>query len=185
MIAFVTTIGEPTTDMCIWSLKRNGFEVHTVSGEDSLADKLVRIVTEAYSLDVEFLRVDADVIVNKYMTPDLLNHLSNNQTIWWWQFKVFDWFQQHETHSMSFIKREALLSLRKRVEDFKDHIRPETGLSRIEELHNPRRMITYEEHIMGIHGYGIRDMKYVIKLKANRGQSSRYDFELARKLYEL
>lgn len=180
MRAYITSIGEPTTDLCVWALKRNGFDVRVIQRSDSLAQKLQTIYENA---DDDFLRVDADIIVNRNMTPSLLESL--NKDIWWWQFITFDWFKQDTTYSMAYIKRQALPSLRANIGRFKDDIRPETQVSRIEELHEPRRMETYDKEIMGLHGYGIKDIKSVMKLKANRGQSSLYDFELARKLDEL
>jgi hypothetical protein len=66
-----------------------------------------------------------------------------------------------------------------------DDVRPETQVSRIEALHNPRRMNTYKKQIVGLHGYGIKDFKYVMKTKAQRGQSDAYDFELAEELNKL
>lgn len=185
MKAYVTSIGEPTTELCVWALERNGFEVYLLNRDDSLARKLATIYKLA---EEDFLRVDADIIVNRNMTPDNLRKIERIdylQNAWWIQFVTFDWFKQDITHSMSYIKKEALPSLRANIGSFKDDIRPETQVSRIEELHNPRRMETYDNQIMGVHGYGIKDIKPVIKLKANRGQSHLYDFELARKLNEL
>lgn len=185
MIAYITSIGEPTTELCMWALERNGFEVKLLERRDSLAKKLETIYEDAQD---DFLRVDADIIVNRNMTPGNLRRIERIdylQNAWWIQFTTFDWFKQDITHSMSFVKKEALPALRANIGRFKDNIRPETQVSRIEELHNPRRMETYDKEIMGLHGYGVRDLKPVIKLKANRGQSHLYDFELARKLNEL
>lgn len=61
MKAYVTSIGEPTTDLCVWSLERNGFETVLIQDQTTLAEKLKRIYSEA---DEDFVRIDADVIVN-------------------------------------------------------------------------------------------------------------------------
>lgn len=180
MKAYVTSIGEPTTALCLWSLERNGFDVTVIEGNSTLAEKLKHIYELA---DQGFLRVDADIIVNRNMTPDKLLSFENPD-IWWWQFRTFDWYKQDLNYAMAYIKKEALPCLRANIGRFQDDIRPETQVSRIAELHNPRRMKTHDE-VMGLHGYGIKDIKPVIKLKASRGQSHLYDFDLAKRLDEL
>lgn len=187
MIAFVTTLGEPTTDLCIWSLKRNGFEVHTISGQDSLASKLKRIYEEASSLDCDFLRVDADVVVNAKCNMATINTVllqPSLQDAWWVQFRTFDWYQQLPGYGgVQFIKREALPTLLKNIDLFMDFDRPETELSRSHGMYNPRR---FESHVgvMGIHNYK-NDVRRVAKVKAHRGQSANYDFDLAQRLEKL
>jgi hypothetical protein len=188
MIAYVTTIGEPTTDLCVWSLKRNGFDVKIIDGQDSLASKLKRIYKEANELDCDFVRVDADIIVNRNFTPEAISKIEKEdylQNAWWLQFVTFDWYKLDTSHSMSYIKKQAVPYLNQVIDKFQDNIRPETESSRIYQFYNPRRFETYDKQIMGIHGYGIKNIKPVIKLKANRGQSDLYDFELAERLNQL
>lgn len=180
MKAFVTSIGEPTTDLCVWALERQGFEVELVKGNDLLSHKLEYIYNTA---DTDFLRVDADIIVNRNLTPELLDSLDKN--IWWWQFITFDWYKQDITHSMAFIQQPAIQPLRDNIGRFINNLRPETESSRIKEFYNPRRMDTYSDKIMGIHGYGITDIEPVKKLKKERKQSHLYDFELADRLDKL
>lgn len=182
MKAFVTSTGEPTTELCVWALKRQGFDVVLLKSDSSLAEKLKDIYNFA---DDDFIRIDADIIVNKNFTIDLIDELKNDDKIWWWQFNTFDWYKQDISNSIAFIRKEALPALRKNINNFQDNIRPETESSRIKELNKPRRMKTYTDEIIGIHGYGIKDIKPVIKLKAERGQSHLYDFELAKRLGEL
>lgn len=177
MIAFVTTIGEPTTDLCIWSLKRNGFEVHTVSGSDSLACKLKRIYEEASNLDVDFVRVDADVVPNRNLVPDI----KVDQDIWWAQFQCFDWYRQDIMNGgIQFIRREALPHLLTHINEAMHLERPETYVYRLEEFGNPRRCITVEG-IKGIHGFS-NDSSKAKAVKQRRNQIDGYDFELAERL---
>ena len=183
MIAFVTTIGEPTTDLCIWSLKRNGFEVHTISGDDSLQSKLKRIYEEAYHLDVDFIRVDADVIPNRNLTPDkVLSHAYEG--LWWVQFLTYDWYKQDVTHGgVQYIKKEALPALVKHVDEFSNAYRPETYLYRLDEFYNPRRC-AHVDTIMGLHGYR-GDVERVKAIKEQRGQLNSYDWELVDRINNL
>jgi hypothetical protein len=181
--AVVTSVGEPTTDLCVWSLKRNGFEVILYKDDSTLWAKLKRAYNE---LDEDFLRVDADIVPNRDLTPAFLaNEVTNtNREVWWWQFLCFDWFKLNTTHAVSFMRKQSLPAVRARVDEFKRDIRPETECSRIAEFYNPRRFDTINQ-IVGLHGYATRDMKPVVALKANRGQSHLYDFELAKRLNEL
>jgi len=178
---FVTSIGEPTTDVCVWSLKRNGFDVELLQDNSSLQNKLKRIFEKA---DDDFLRVDADITVNKNLTPEFLSSLELDE-IWWWQFLCFDWYKLDIAHCMSFIKKPAIEHLRANIDRFERSLRPETDVSRIEELHNPRRLLTYEDRIVGLHGYGIKDIQPVIELKKARNQDYLYDFEMVERLKEL
>lgn len=180
MKCYVTTIGEPTTDLCIWSLKRNGFDVEVIDGNDSLASKLKRIYLKA---DDSFYRVDADVIVNKNLLPT--KHLIIRDT-WWLQFQVFDWYKQDITNGgIQYIKKEALPILISHVDEMMDKERPETYMFRLKEFSEPRRCTTITDKIMGIHGYGQNDIDKVISTKQRRGQYDLYDFELCKRLNEL
>lgn len=181
MKAYVTSIGEPTTELCIWALERNGFEVQLIKDQRSLWSKLKDIY---YDADDSFLRVDADIIVNRSMTPKLLSGLDDGVT-WWWQFITFDWYKLDINHSMAFIAIAALPALKANIGRFKLSPRPETDASRLSEFHNPRRMKTYEKEIMGLHGFGIKDIEPIKRMKAIRGQLSAYDFEMTERLNQL
>ncbi len=183
--AFITSIGEPTTFLCKWALERNGFDVVLIQGETSLLEKLDIIYNYG---DEDFIRVDADTIVNHNCTEKNIKKILSEDYLknaWWVQFKTFCWFSVDITHGgVQFYKKEALPFLRKSVEKFEGIDRPETQLSRIHQFYNPRRFET-NDTIMGLNGYGIKDLKPAIQLKASRGQSANYDFELAQRLYEL
>lgn len=182
MRAFVTSIGEPTTDLCVWSLRRNGFDVILIKDETTLWHKLKLIYEYA---EEDFFRVDADIIVNNRLTPEMLSWLdAKNPEIWWWQFLTFDWLKLNLTHSMSYIRKEAIPALCSRIEFVERSNRPETEMSRIKEFYDPRRFDTYEDEIMGLHGYKA-DLKRVKKIKHIRNQQNLYDFEMAERLNKL
>lgn len=187
MIAFVTTIGEKTTDTCVWSLKRNGFEVHTVSGDTTLAEKLKDIYEEALQLDIDFLRVDADVVVNNNCTPGIIESIANlnmHNDAWWLQFQTFDWFQQNVGYGgIQYIRREALPVLNENITSFMNAERPETEMTRSYGMYNPRRFESFEM-IMGIHNYK-NDIERVRAVKTRRDQLKHYDFELAERLEKI
>lgn len=180
MKAFVTSVGEPTTDLCVWSLERNGFDVEVIKNQYSLASKLDYIYHVA---EDDFVRVDADVIVNKNLTERAVL-ASQYPYVWWVQFLTFDWFKQDNTHGgVQFIKKEAIPTLRSRIGEFSEAERPESQMYRLDEFENPRRCYT-QPVVMGIHGYK-NDLKSVAKTKTRRGQLSGYDFELAERLNNL
>lgn len=182
MKAYVTSIGEQTTDLCIWALERNGFDCVLVSGDTSLATKLKDIYDRA---DDDFLRVDADIIVNKWFNAKTLSWLdAKNPDIWWWQFLTFDFLKLNITHSISYIKKEAIPHLRLKVELVEKSNRPETEMSRIKEFYEPRRFDTYSDEIVGLHGYKA-DLERVKKTKHVRNQIALYDFEMAERLNQL
>lgn len=182
MKAFVTSIGEKTTDLAIWSLERNGFKVTPRTDNFSLAEKLKWIYSQA---DDDFLRIDADVIVNRNCTPEnLLRYTESLKDAWWVQFQMFDWYQQDVSYGgVQFIRKEALPVLRENIEKFMQHERPETELTRSYGMYNPRRFESYDM-VMGMHNYK-NDMARVKAVKTRRNQLDNYDFELAERLEEL
>jgi hypothetical protein len=182
MKAFVASIDEPTTDLCVWSLERNGFEVVLLNNGSLLADKLKTVYEQA---DDDFVRIDADVVVNKSFTPQFAkDHLIPDA--WWMQFLCFDWLKLDLAYGgTQLITKEALPALRANVDNVHAHDRPETALSRIEEFYNPRRFQS-STAVVGIHGFALGEhLDRVIYQKKKRSYYGTFDFELARKLEEL
>lgn len=184
MKAYVTSIGEVTTDLCVWALQRNGFEVEVIHNPGLLVDKLKAIYEMA---DQDFIRVDADTVVNKDFTPDfVLNAMDNFPYRWWLQFMTFGWHRQNMIHGgVQFIKKEALPALRASVDAVHDQDRPETMLTRIPAMYNPRRFDSLEDVCVGLHGFAAADVDRVISQKKKRDYFNDYDFELAAKLEDL
>lgn len=183
MKAYITSIGEPTTDLCVWALQRNGFETVLIQDANtSLWEKLKAIYEMA---DNDFVRVDADIIVNKNFTPEAVSWLTlENADIWWWQFLCFDLLKLDITHSMAFMKKECFPAVRNQIEKAKNSNRPETYMSRIKELYSPRRFDTFSDEIMGLHGYKA-DLRRAKLLKHVRNQQDLYDFDLAERLQRI
>lgn len=177
MIAFITSTNEPTTELCRWSLDRLGFHTILYIDQTSLWNKLEGIFEEA---DDDFLRVDADVVVNKNVLD-----LVTQDKYWWYQAQTFDWFKQDVTNGgIQFIRKECIPIIREHLNEAKHQERPESHLYRLEALHNPRRCVTYET-ICGIHGYKQNDINNIRETKLRRGQFENYDWELAERLSEL
>jgi hypothetical protein len=178
MKAYVTSIGEPTTELCKWSLERQGIDVEVVKGSDSFNAKLEYIYHEA---DSDFLRVDADVIVNRNVSQ-LIEQCPED--IWWWQSMSFDWWRQDIGYAgVQYIKKQCLPILRKHISEVQHLDRPESLMYRLEEFHNPRRCES-STIVCGLHGWGQNDLDRVKAIKEKRHQMANYDFELARRLNE-
>lgn len=179
MKAYVFATNEPTLELCVWSLERNGWEVIIYQDDTSLWAKLKRLYHEA---EDGFARVDADVIVNNNFTPEKLTTIPS---VWWIQYCTFDWYKQNiTTGGVNVVSYEALPALRHNIGQFELAERPESQMYRIDEFYNPRRCETVSE-IMGLHGYGVKDFQYVVDTKQRRNQLEAYDFQLTERLNEL
>lgn len=183
MVAIITSIGEPTTELCTWSLDRNGFEVHLVQSEDTtLHTKLEYIYN---NFDQDFLRVDADVIVNKNCNPRDIEDSLKDTIIWWQQYTCWDWWKQDVSYGgIQFIRRQALPALRANISRFKDAERPESQMYRLDEFNSPRRCVSNHQ-ILGLNGYGQTDINRVKDTKRRRNQYHNYDWQLVEKLNNL
>lgn len=178
MKAFVTSIGESTTELCVWSLERQGFDVELIQDPDtSLAHKLEQIYNLA---DDDFIRVDADVIVTRK-----IKLLDKPKDIWWVQAQCFGMISQDIIYGgVQWIGKECLPALRKHIGAQLQAERPETAMYRLEEFYSPRRCQSVDL-VCGIHSFGKQDMQRIQDTKERRGQASNYDFELADRMQEL
>lgn len=176
MKAFVTSIGESTTDLCIWSLTRQGFDVVLILNPRSLWSKLKDIYEQA---EDDFIRVDADVVVNRN-----IKELIKLKDKLWCQSLTYDWFKQDVTHGgVQFIRKDAIQVLRDNVHKAERLERPESHMFRLEEFHNPRKCGTFDV-ICGLNGYKQTDIKRVRDTKERRNQTG-YDWELAERISAL
>lgn len=177
MRAYITSIGEPTTDLCKWSVERNGYEAVIVDGDSSLAQKLQWIYNE---VEDDFLRIDADVICNRNLNRKLT---PGKGYIWWIQYMTYDWYNQDAMYGgVQFVKKHALPTLRKNIQDHITAERPESQMFRLPAFHEPRRCES-SQTIMGIHGYKQTDVDRVRQTKQRRGQD--YDWELFERIQAL
>lgn len=174
MKAYVTSIGEPTTDLCVWSLERQGFEVVLLNDGTTLWNKLKKIYEMA---DDTFLRVDADVIANRN-----IKRVAMPSSVWWVQYNCFGWFSQEASPGgIQLYGKETLEHLRKRIDEAEHMDRPETFMSRLVEFHEPRRFAS-SDMICGVHGYMQNDYDRIYKVKAHRNQLDNYDFDWVTKV---
>ena len=179
MRAFVTSIGEQTTGLCIWSLERQGFDVTLMQDKTSFNNKLQAIYNLA---EDDFIRVDADVIVNRNVQKFIE---SCPEEVWWLQSMSFDWWKQDVGYAgVQYIKKECIPYIREGIKEALHIDRPESYCYRLPEFHNPRRCIG-SDIVCGLHGFGQNDMDRVKQLKKARGQIEQYDFELAKRIEDV
>lgn len=181
MKAYVTSVGERTTNLCLWSLQRQGFDTELVSGNSTLGEKLQYIYETA---DDDFVRVDADVIVAKRL-DHIVTYPPFSENVWWVQFPVFDMYKLDLSNGgIQYIKKDALDALRRGIGEFLHDDRPETRMWNLDALKRPRRCQTYKYHVAGLHGFAQKDLDRVKTTKNNRKYADTYDFEMADKLQE-
>lgn len=181
MLAVITSTGERTTQLCKWSLERNGFQVMLIKDDTSLAEKLDYIYTIT---EEDFVRIDADIIPNSILTEAAVRS-SCPEDIWWVQYQIYDWFQQDTAWGgVQYIRKEALPALRNNIKTFYEAERPESQMYRLDEFHNPRRCKGFPA-VMGLHGYGqtIEDIERAKQTKARRKQE--YDWQLFERVERL
>lgn len=181
MKAFVFSIGEKTTDLCVDLMKEMGFDVVLFRDDTTLWEKLKRFYEEALQTnDKEFVRIDADIIPNR-RTLDLVKI---NDGCLWHCAVGWDWYKQERgSISIHHMKREAVEMCLENIDTAKQEVRPESHLWRLQEFHFPR--VCHSVNIScGIHGYGQTDQRERIKgIKASRKQG--YDWELLERIEAL
>lgn len=180
MKAYVFSIGEPTTDLCVELMEKYGFDVQLIYNEtSSLWDKLKYFYTKALETEDDVsVRIDADIIPNrnvKRLVDDFING--------WSCASGYDWYKQDRgAISIHVMDRATVKKCLKHIEEAKDKVRPETYLWRLKGVNNLTDV--EEDYSCGIHGYGQQTHRDRIKaLKDSRGQS--YDWDLVERIEAL
>lgn len=174
--AYITSIGEPTTELCKWSLVRQGVDVVLLQDSDTtLAEKLEFIYNDA---DDDFLRIDADVIPNR----NILKIADYEREAWWVQGQCFGWYAQDLVYGgVQLIRRQALPALKANIGKHLNDERPETAMSRLPEFYDPRRFVSVDI-VCGLHGWNQTDIERVKEIKERRGQYNNYDWRLVERM---
>lgn len=180
MKAYVFSIGEPTTELCIELMEKYGFDVQLIYNEtSSLWDKLKYFYTKALETEDDvFVRIDADIIPNrnvKRLVDDFING--------WTCASGFDWYKQDRgAISIHVMNRSIIEKCLAHIDEAKDEVRPETYLWRLPEVN--KHTVIKEEYSCGIHGYGQKHHRQRIKdLKHLRNQ--KYDWDLVERIEAL
>ena len=180
MRAYVTSVGEKTTDICVTQLKKFGFDVVLLDHKEKWIEKYKRFINIA---DEDCIRVDADIILNS----NIIDPLKYTQGLSNWlmcQFKVYDIYKNNIHLGIPVMYKKEALGIIRRNFDKVNPLRPEATAWRIPEI-NPHTFNIDE--VVGIHGiYQDADtVRRAMKNKIDRKQFSDYDFELIEKLMNL
>lgn len=174
MLAYVFSIGEPTTPLCVEALERNGLEVILYQDGSRFTEKYKRLMTEA---EPPFVRVDADIIVN-HRVKEYLKEAKDWSCPYGWVW----WQQDLQPMSVMYYSKEVVELIKPHLYDeiFLHTARPEQYMWSLPEMQGKNHKI---EVPVGLKGYGIRNLKPVKERKANRGQT--YDWRWIEKINEL
>jgi len=180
MIAYVTSVGEKTTQICVDQLKSFGFDVVLLDGVESWPNKYRRFINEARE---DCIRVDADVIVNENIGVAIMKVIDRDVLMS--QFSVYDFYKNNTSvGNPVYYTKKALEIIREHIKEIDDR-RPEASAWRLKEINE--YTITIESEIVGLHGFGQDDetVARARKNKENRGQIDMYNFDLVGRLRKL
>jgi len=190
MKAFVFSIGEKTTDICQWSLKRLGFEtVLLYDPKTTLSQKYEQFLEMAKD-EKWVIRCDADLIVLPKFKELLEEAFKSdpNEEIWWWNFRPFDFLHYSQSHSGPKAMNHKVIEAGQKYKKnfFRQVLRPEREFWNQEVFKNPRRCQVVEG-VASLHGFKQTPEYYkrVNEMKKKRGQWQKYDHELIDKLNNL
>jgi len=180
MIAYVTSIGEATTGICVWQLKRFGFEVILLGGKEDWFDKYCRFIDEAEKRNENCFRVDADIIVNKKIESIEFY----DYDFYMAQFTVWDFYKNDISQSCPILYGIDSFKIIKNNLNKIDKQRPECSASRLEKIH-PR--FVKNSTIVGMHGFfqDLDDQKRAYESRKRKNQLDEFDFDLVNKIREL
>jgi len=174
MKVFLTSVGERTTDLCRWQLERLGFEVVLLADKELWIGKYAKFLELARKTKENCLRIDADIICNKYIKifQDIDAFIAKAH--------VYDLYR-NEVWPLSpvYYSKEALQEIHN-TSWAVDINRPETGVWRLFQ----KRTIVLPE-VVGLHGF-FQDKETIKRAKQNkidRNQIQDYDFELVERIY--
>lgn len=174
MLAYVFSIGEPTTQLCVEALEKNGLEVVLYQDGSRFTEKYKRLMTEA---EPPFVRVDADIIVN-YRVKEYLEQAKDWSCPYGWVW----WQQDLQPISVMYYSGEVVEIIKPHLydKDFLNTPRPEQHMWSLPEIQGKNHKI---ETPVGLKGYGVRNLKPVKERKANRGQV--YDWRWVERINSL
>lgn len=176
MKAYIFSIGESTTDLCVELMKEYGFEVVLYQDDTTLWEKLKRFYAEALETKSDvFVRIDADIIPNR--------NVLKLQSKGWTCASGYDWYKQDRgAISIHMMTRPIIEQCLAHIEEAKNEIRPETYLWRLPSINDLTSI--QSDFNCGLHGFGQKDQRDRIKeLKHNRHQP--YDWDLLDRIEDL
>lgn len=177
MKAFLTSVGEKTTQICREQLEKFGFSVVMLDEKESWEDKYKRFI---FLADDDCIRIDADIIPNE-------NIKKINEEIEWAenplmiQFEGYDFYKNNKgIIGLTYYTKQVLEIIKNNLDKI-DWRRPEATAWRLPEIN---KKVYTSNLIVGMHGF-FQDRETMARAKQNkvdRKQIEDYDFELVEKL---
>jgi hypothetical protein len=178
MKAYLTTVGERTTDICRQQLERYGFEVIVLADKELWINKYRRFLNMATE---ECLRIDADCIMNQNILKFKPEDYPNKLMI---AFTGYDFYKNNVGSVTPIFYRPEAIEIIKRNFNQLSELRPETWAWRLPEIND--RTVTLDL-MVGLHGFwqSIEDVRRAMTNKKLRNQMLDYDFDLIFKIMNL
>ncbi len=180
MKAYVTSIGEKTTELCCEQLIKFGFEVELLIKDESWESKYKQFIRMAHEANENCLRIDADIIVNeniKQVGTDIDDKLVASYTL-------YDLYRNGiYVGSPVFYTRKAL-GIIARYHYMLHPSRPEASACRLDLINGKKFQSPI---VVGMHGF-FQDCATIERAKTNktdRKQQDLFDFDLVNKLMKL
>lgn len=181
MKAYLTTIGEKTTEIAAQQLENFGFDVVVLDGVEPWVDKYKRFIETAL-LDLDpndgCLRMDADVILNKTII-EAVEKIAPDDLMAQWH--CYDFYRNGVgVCSPVYYSRKALEIIYEDWFDL-DLRRPEATAWRLQRIN---ANVYTGADIVGMHGF-FQDEAHLdrhLENKIERKQMEEYNFELAKDL---
>lgn len=160
MKAYVYSVGEKTTKLCVEQLERYGFEVVLVQNELPWHENYKHFILNA---NEDCLRVDPDVIVNENIRH--AEQMLRRHPALMFQFQTYDFYSNKLKVGQPVMYTKEVLNILKQHYHRMNKERPETWAWRLEQV-NPRT-VTIEELVVGLHGF-YQDTRTIERAAANR-----------------
>lgn len=185
MKAYLTTIGELTTDICKKQLERFGYEVIVLGGIEAWPDKYKRFIETA---NEDCIRIDADIVPNeniKEIAGEVIHKTKIlGEKILMMQFHCYDFYKNMiGISSPVYYSKEALEIIRKNLKQV-DMRRPEANAWRLPQINE---FTHTSQKVVGLHGFFQDEAAYfrAMQNKIDRRQMHLYDFQLAEQLMKV
>jgi hypothetical protein len=166
MIAYVTSVGEKTTEICVKQLQRRGFEVVLMDDKEPWIQKYARFIVQANRKGEDCVRVDADVIVNRFFTPaNIENDAKDFSKYLMLQYGIYDLYSNGVKYGQPVFYSHKALPIIERNLAMINPRRPEATAWRLSEINPFTR--TMDDDVVGMHGF-FQDADTMAKAKENR-----------------
>jgi len=181
MRAFVTSVGEKTTGICVEQLEKVGFKVVLLDDPNqSWESKYRTFITKAHGYNEDCFRVDADVIIGAGIRDATL--IGNGYLIK--AYCLYDLYRNGIFKGSPIFYTKKALGIIDRYKDTLHPNRPESSACRLDGI-NPYKF--QSDLVVGMHGF-FQDDAAIERAKTNktdRKQQGIFDFELVEKLMKL